>query len=727
MQKIFLYISIVCLSVTSTVIAQTKIEKPKSKSRAKAFAIFVDQTTYENTKDAILAYQEKVESDGLPTYIISGKFERPEDVKKEIIKLYKNKQSLEGVVFIGDIPIPMIRNAQHMTTAFKMNEDKFAFDQSSVPSDRYYDDLNLTFDYIKQDPQNKTLHYYKLSEKSTQTLNPSIYSARIRYPKAKGGDQYKAINDYLLKVTKTDRNNILDNFVGFTGAAYNSECLVAWKDDLKGYKEDFPYVTNDVKSLKQLNFRMDNNMKFRLFDEMQRPDVDVLLMRKHGTPTKELINNEPEGTSIENRLEALRRDLYSSLNRAKARKMNIDSLQTVYMKKYDLSKDFFAKLGDKELARQDSATIANTSIHTEDLRTMKTNPTYVILDACYNGSFHEDDYIAGHYIFNEGNTIAAQGNTRNVLQDKWTMNLTGLLSYGVRLGKIHNMNVTLENHLIGDPTFHFGTKESENLNDKLNTADATYWKELLKKQDPIYQTIALRELADLNADLSDTLFYYFNTSPYRTVRLQALRLLADYNDQNFNNAVKQGLTDEYEMIARQSAIYAGKIGDNSLLDELANVWVNDKSRQRVQYNVESNLRVFKKEAVEEAFINALAQSNRSDKQAEIAKLKQSFAKKDYSEIGFEQLMNNQTSLSDRIDNARTIRNYNFHENIDSYISLLQNTNEPTELRVAIAEALGWFNYSYTKPQIIAACQKLIKTDIPKELKEELTQTLNRLN
>lgn len=727
MQKIFLYISIVCLSVASTVIAQTKIEKPKSKSRAKAFAIFVDQTTYNNTKDAILAYQEKVEADGLPTYIISGKFERPEDVKKEIIKLYKNKQSLEGVVFIGDIPIPMIRNAQHMTSAFKMNEEKFAFDQSSVPSDRYYDDLNLTFDYIKQDDKNKALHYYKLRENSVQTLKPSIYSARIRYPKTKGCDQYQAINDYLMKVVKTDRNNILDNFVAFTGAAYNSECLVAWKDDLKAYKEDFPYLTNNVNSLKQLNFRMNNNMKFRLFDEMQRPDVDVLLLRKHGTPTKELINNEPEGTSIDTRLDALRRDLYSSLKRAKARKMNVDSLQAVYMKKYDLSNEFFAKLDDKELAQQDSTVAANTSIHTEDLRTMKTNPTYIILDACYNGSYHEDDYIAGHYIFNAGNTIAAQGNTRNVLQDKWTMNLTGLLSYGVRLGKIHNMNATLENHLIGDPTFHFGTKETENLNIKLNTADASYWEELLKQQDPIYQAIALRKLAELDKDLSDTLFGYFSKSPYRTVRLQALRLLADYNDQNFNKAVKIGLKDEYEMIARQSAIYSGKIGDYTLLNELADVWVNDKSRQRVQYNIESNLRVFKKDAVEKSFIKAITQSNRIEKQAEIAKLQQSFAKKDYSEISFEQLMSNQTPLSDRIDNARTIRNYNFHDNINSYIALLNSENEPTELRIVLAEALGWFNYSYTKPQIIAACQELIKTNIPKELKDELIQTINRLN
>ena len=50
-----------------------------------------------------------------------------------------------------------------------------------------------------------------------------------------------------------------------------------------------------------------------------------------------------------------------------------------------------------------------------------------MFDACYNGSFHENDYIAGQYIFNDGQTLVAQGNTRNVLQDRWTIEMIGLL------------------------------------------------------------------------------------------------------------------------------------------------------------------------------------------------------------------------------------------------------------------------------------------------------------
>ena len=39
------------------------------------------------------------------------------------MRLYRESR-LEGAVFIGDIPIPMIRKAQHMTSAFKMDEEK---------------------------------------------------------------------------------------------------------------------------------------------------------------------------------------------------------------------------------------------------------------------------------------------------------------------------------------------------------------------------------------------------------------------------------------------------------------------------------------------------------------------------------------------------------------------------------------------------------------------------
>ena len=87
-------------------------------------------------------YKTAVEDDGLATYLISGDWQNPDQVKQMIIKTYQECPSLEGLVLIGDVPVALVRNAQHMTTAFKMNEKAFPWDQSSVPTDRFYDDLN---------------------------------------------------------------------------------------------------------------------------------------------------------------------------------------------------------------------------------------------------------------------------------------------------------------------------------------------------------------------------------------------------------------------------------------------------------------------------------------------------------------------------------------------------------------------------------------------------------
>lgn len=726
MRKILSYICVFSCTV-NIALAQIKVEKPLKSHERKAFAIIIDAETYARTKEAVQAYREVVEKDGLPTYIISGKFSRPEEVKKQILKIYQSKYSLEGVVLIGEIPVPMIRNAQHLTTAFKMNEDKYAFDQSSVPSDRFYDDLNLKFEYLRTDPEHPLNHYYKLSENSVQSLRPSIYSARIRYPKAKGGNAHAAISAYLEKVVRTRRDDLLDHFVSFTGAGYNSECLVAWKDDLKSYKEDFPYLGKQVKNLKQLNFRMDNAMKFKLFDEMQRPEVDVMLMRQHGTPTTELINNSPDGTTFEIRIEALRRELYANMNAALKRNKNIDSLEAVYLRKYQLKPEFFDQLSNPELLKKDSLLEASLSIRTRDLAQLKSNPRYMILDACYNGSFHEDDYIAGYYIFNEGNTIAAQANTRNVLQDKWTMNLSGLLSYGLRLGQLQQLTATLENHLIGDPTFHFGSRENAGLRQQITAnTDRSYWQGLLKKNDPIYQSIALVKLAAMEPDFSKTLLDYFRNSPYRTVRLQALTQLAICNDSNFLSALEAGLTDEYEMIARQSAIYAAATGTPSLISKLADVWVNDKSRQRVLFNVESAFSLFNQKQMKEALISASKNSNRTAKLQEMDSIDKLFSQKRRAVPELVKLQQRDLAVAQRINMIRNLRNYNDHENIAIYLAILNDANEPDTIRIAMAEALGWFNHSIVRQQITENCIQLSGQRVSRPLQAELIQTLNRL-
>ena len=118
MKKIFF--SSLLIFLCSFISAQRYI-KPSSNLSTRSFAIITDTKTWKYCKKELIAYQQVLETEQLPTFILYDNWQCPEDVKEEILKLYA-KKNLEGVVFVGDIPIPMIRKAQHLTSAFKMDE-----------------------------------------------------------------------------------------------------------------------------------------------------------------------------------------------------------------------------------------------------------------------------------------------------------------------------------------------------------------------------------------------------------------------------------------------------------------------------------------------------------------------------------------------------------------------------------------------------------------------------
>ena len=47
----------------------------------------------------------------------------------------------------------------------------------------------------------------------------------------------------------------------------------------------------------------------------------------------------------------------------------------------------------------------NKDIHLADLAKLNTGARFTMFNACYNGSFHQDGFVAGYHIFNDGKTI----------------------------------------------------------------------------------------------------------------------------------------------------------------------------------------------------------------------------------------------------------------------------------------------------------------------------------
>lgn len=713
------------------------IEKPVNTSNPVAFAIITDNATYEATAGAMHNYRDAVEADGLSTYIVRDNWQSPTEVREALKDLYAKVPALEGIVIVGDVPVAMVRNGQHMTTAFKMDEDKYPFIDSSVPSDRYYDCLDLEFRYLKQDEENPHLHYYELSEDCVQTLNPTFYSARIRYPKLRGGDKYKAIGDFLNKAAKAKadmKGDKLDTVVSFNGHGYNSDCLIMWMDEEKAYRENFPLAFDNSKSFKHWNFRMNHPMRYILFNELLRPDVDVFMFHEHGAPDTQYINGNAPADSEKARFEALRGELYYFIKRAIKRGKDPKEFIESLKKEYNLTDSFFDKLNDPEIARLDSIDNHDARIYAEDFHDRKTMPRFVMFDACYNGSFHEDDYIAGEYIFNDGGTLAAQGNTRNVLQDRWTIEMIGLLSHGVRAGQYNRLVATLEGHLSGDPTMRFAPTSDAtsglSADMTLHKGDKAYWESLLDSPYADVRSLAMRMLADAdtNGSFSNKLLEIYKTSPFNVTRMEAIKLLSRYNNADFIEAVSLGVNDPYELVARKCADYAGNIGDPVLLPAVINAYIDGNERQRVHYTLGNSLNLFPLDKVKEETVKYYSNCNRFKADEEKEAVLKNFERMHKWADGNNKEISD-TTLTDakRISSIRFVRNNPFHYNLDKYFEIIENPENSEAVRVNMAEALGWFDNSYRRQEIIAFCKKMIAAEgTPTPLAAELRQTLNRI-
>ena len=446
LKRIVLLIA-VCLQALSLA-AAPRIVRPGVKSPT-TFAIFIDSRSYEAAAAEVDAYRAAVERDGLGTYLLIDEWQNPESVRSEIIRMTEAQPHLEGVVFVGDIPIAMIRDGQHLTSAFKSSQDR-DWKDSSVPSDRYYDDPELQFEFLRRDADEPLYFYYSLSPESRQHIASPIYSARIKPPKREGADSDELLRAYLRKVVKAHaEQNELDNLFVFRGHGYNSEAPEAWAGEQIALREQLPALFRTGSTVRFYDFESRWPMKPYLLEKMARKGVDVALCHHHGAPDTQYLNGYRNGSGMNVSIENIKRFLRSKIDGHKDPEKRKAELIAYYG-----VPEAWCQLSDS-LHTADSLLDQAMDVHIEDLYNRPMNPRMVMFDACYNGSFHLDECIAASYIFGPGDCIVTQGNSVNALQDKWPDRYIGLLDCGVRIGQWGRHVHYLETHLIGDPTYRF--------------------------------------------------------------------------------------------------------------------------------------------------------------------------------------------------------------------------------------------------------------------------------
>lgn len=698
----------------------------------RGFAIVVDPVSYKEARTDIDNYAKAVENDGLKTYIIVDRWGVPDSIRFQLQQLYLQKECpIEGAVFVGDIPVPMIRDAQHLTSAFKMNQETFPRTESSVPSDRFYDDFDLKFNFLDKDEQYPLYYYYSLAPDSPQFLSPEIYSGRIKMS-ADDASKYDKLRAYLQKVVALKQNtNPADQLLYFSGQGYVSESMMARIDEKLALVENFPWTRIQQNGIEYIDHKRDAAVKYRLMSELQRNDLDIAILHHHGDVEIEYMNDLPEPQTTKDQVEGIKLYLRETMRHAREKGKNTDSIQLVLSKRFDdLPASWFEGSFDPEITQKDSLFLRSLDLYIEDFDNYTPNARFIVLDACFNGSFHKDKYIAGAYISGKGNTMAVLANSVNVLQEKWTDRYLGLVGLGMRVGRMAMENPYLEGHLMGDPTFHFAVPVSLgfDINEVLSTKNAAWWKKQLNSSYPALQAMALRQLSDGGQMNSKQLLDKFMGSPSDIVRMECLVLLSEYDDDNFIRCLDLAVSDSYEMIQRFAINMIARNGDDRLVPALIRAAIRNNTAERIEFNVKQALALFPEKALAAEFQKQFNPSLYVESEKAEQGIKRAIEVnsnrwlKDISSI----YADDSLTVNQRLGRIRYLRNYNVHSQIPQLLEYLQKTdNEPVQ--VSLLEALGWFRMSCRHNEISQVAQAMSQDSrYSQAVRDEALKTYNRI-
>ena len=715
------------------------------KSAQNGFAIVIDQESYSQAKVQIDTYVRVVENRGLKPYLIIDKWGVPDSIRQQLKMLYNAKKNpIEGCVLIGDIPVPMVRDAQHFTTAFKMNQNSpaFTFTETCVPSDRYYDSFDLEWDFIRQDEERSEYFYYSLRADCSQTLKPTIYSARIMPRNTGTGDKYEKLRRYMDRVNTADQNNNpLDNIFYFSGQGFISESVDARIDEKAELYDHFPYLKKQHQAIEYVDHKREKFIKTRLINQMQYPTLDFAVLHHHGDATIEYLSDYPEAETSKEDILMMQRYMREQMREGHRKGMTEAEVKRRVRNFFecDIPDSWFNGALDPEQIAKDNADDEieedNINLHYSDFSFYHPQCRVVSLDACYNGSFHKDESIQEGYLFTEGNgTIAVMANTVNVLQDKWANRYIGLLGMGMRVGQLARINPYLEQHVFGDPTFAF--TPSVNPGFDVNHAVASersesFWKKQLNSQYADIQMIAMDRLSESNNNYSDAILDVFKNSPSGIVRLAAMLDLGVYRDDNYVTSIALALSDAHEMTQRLATTLAGHNGDSRLVMPMVELACKNNTSERIEFDLSSAFETFDSTAVMAAFDEYYPTVRFYNNPDSIGRLIRhalhsyvTNTPADTEETIFD------TSLTEtqRISGVRTLRNNNIHALVPKLLDYLSEPDKDNVLlQTCLWEALGWYTRSIQADAIAAKALEMSSDNrFDARVRNEALKTYNRV-
>ena len=695
-------------------------------------AIVVDPASYDAARTELEAYAAAVEQvNNLKVYWVIDRWGVPDSIRAELQRLHSQpKEPVIGAVLVGDIPVAMIRDGQHMTSAFKMNQSQPRKD-SSIPSDRFYDDFGLQFEYVDKD-DDAPYFYYSVTPESAQRTHPDIFSGRIRPTDAGTTTRYEKLRAFLAKATEAKlQPRKLHQLFYFSGHGYISESKVARIDEKAVFMEHFPSLKRRTASIGYMDHSDYNPVKQHLMNELMRPDLDIAVLHHHGSWDTQYLNAILRPYSVKEAKTYIERNIREHVYAAYRKGRNADSVRTALLARFDLPDSWAQDCLNESLAEADSLLSAGTDLYNEDFAVYgyQPNTPLVIIDACYCGSFHRDDCIANEYIFQPGGTVAVLANTVNSLQDKWSDRFIGLMTQGGCAGDLARFSTYLESHLIGDPTFRFANDEGAvEIDHLINQRKASAWKKLLAKGTPDQQALAIDQLVALKSINAAQLEDLYMSSPYAVVRLQAMRSLADLGGVEFIRTLINASQDANELVQRFAVKFMGQSGDENLIPAMVTLCIANNTSDRCTFDATQALPCFPKEKLLEEFARQFdspkVQYIRKDSVRTL--IERAFTSSGRAAAELDTLLHKDAKPRDLKMAVRATRNTPLHYLMPKMVAFVRDGADE-EMQIMILEALGWHRYSYQASWLVGEMEQIAADEsFSPKVRAEALKTRNRL-
>ena len=696
------------------------------------FAVVIDARSYTEARRQVDAYIGEIEKSGLQVDLVIDRTGQPDSLRDILRGLHARREApIEGAVLVGDIPVVLVRDAQHLTSAFKMDQQAFDRWESSVPSDRFYDDFSLRFEPLGADSLHPGCHYYSLTAESAQQTRPDIYSGRIRPTDCDGSSRYEKLRLYLEKVVAAKRHpEVVDQILFFSGNGFISESMVARIDEKATLLEHFPWLNRQTNGISYIDHKRDAHIKPRLMNEMRRRDLDFAVLHHHGDWDTEYLNNLPLTNDTKEQVAQIRMYLRESLRHAAEHGIPADSARARITRRYGAFPEaWYEGAGDAELRARDSLYLRDLDLYLSDFGAYAPECRVVSLDACFNGSFHRENCIANAYLFSPGRTVAVLANSVNVLQDKWVDRYVGLTGLGMNVGNLVKYAPYLEQHLIGDPTFAFAPADAKiDVNRLLREDKPSTWRPLLNEERyPALQALAVEKLFRSGALTSEDLLRIFRESPSHQLRMQAFINLAECRDDAFIEAVILGMSDSYEMVERFAANMLARIGDERLIPAMIAAAIRNNTSERVEFALKQAMPMFEKEKLLAEFERQFPGTNYMDSERVHDQIRHAIeVNADRWIASMKAVQDTTRTKKSRMQEIRAMRNYHVHFLVPELLTTLRSSDDP-EIQRAMLEAFGWFTHSVHRQEIAATAAAMSRdTSLRPEVRAEALKTCNRL-